>query len=69
MKYQQRATFYFSESQLLALDVVMLKLRTERRFRKAGKSEIMRAALEFLLEQPLNEVEALVKRLGGVANG
>lgn len=47
--FNQRATFYFSEEQLLALEVVMLKLRTEQRM-KVGKSEIMRAALDFILE-------------------
>ena len=47
--FNQRATFYFSEDQLLKLEVVMLRLRTEQRL-KVGKSEIMRAALDFILE-------------------
>ncbi|MBU6427686.1 MAG: hypothetical protein KGR26_01625 [Cyanobacteria bacterium REEB65] len=48
-EFNQRATFYFSDEQLLKLEVVMLRLRTEQRL-KVGKSEIMRAALEFILE-------------------
>ncbi len=48
-EYTQRATFYFSDNQLLELEVVMLKLRTEQKLR-VGKSEIMRAALDFILE-------------------
>lgn len=48
-EYTQRATFYFSDDQLMDLEVVMLKLRTEQRL-KVGKSEIMRAALDFILE-------------------
>jgi hypothetical protein len=48
-EFTQRATFYFSEQQLLELEVVMLKLRTEQKLR-VGKSEIMRAALDFILE-------------------
>lgn len=65
-QYNQRATFYFSEEQLLALEVVMLKLRTEQRL-KVGKSEIMRAALDFMLEDyNLNKENCwLVRRLTG----
>lgn len=65
-QYNQRATFYFSEEQLLALEVVMLKLRTEQRI-KVGKSEIMRAALDFVLEDyNLNKENCwLVRRLTG----
>jgi hypothetical protein len=67
-QYNQRATFYFSEEQLLALEVVMLKLRTEQRI-KVGKSEIMRAALDFVLEDyNLNKENCwLVRRLTGRA--
>ncbi len=66
--FNQRATFYFSEEQLLALEVVMLKLRTEQRM-KVGKSEIMRAALDFILEDyNLNKNNCwLVRRLSGKA--
>lgn len=62
--FNQRATFYFSEEQLLALEVCMLKLRTEQRM-KVGKSEIMRAALDFILEDyNLNKGNCwLVRRL------
>ncbi|HEY9898423.1 MAG TPA: hypothetical protein V6D00_04510 [Pantanalinema sp.] len=62
--FNQRATFYFSEEQLLSLEVVMLKLRTEQRM-KVGKSEIMRAALDFILEDyNLNKNNCwLVRRL------
>lgn len=62
--FSQRATFYFSEEQLLSLEVVMLKLRTEQRM-KVGKSEIMRAALDFILEDyNLNKNNCwLVRRL------
>lgn len=65
-QYNQRATFYFSEEQLLALEVLMLKLRTEHRI-KVGKSEIMRAALDFILEDyNLNKENCwLVRRLTG----
>ena len=64
--FNQRATFYFSEDQLLSLEVVMLKLRTEQRM-KVGKSEIMRAALDFILEDyNLNKDRCwLVRRLQG----
>jgi hypothetical protein len=64
--FDQRATFYFSEEQLLSLEVVMLKLRTEQRM-KVGKSEIMRAALDFILEDyNLNKNNCwLVRRLSG----
>lgn len=66
--FNQRATFYFSEEQLLSLEVVMLKLRTEQRL-KVGKSEIMRAALDFILEDyNLNKNNCwLVRRLQGKA--
>lgn len=66
--FNQRATFYFSEDQLMELEVVMLKLRTEQRL-KVGKSEIMRAALDFILED-YNENKQngwLVRRLTGQA--
>ncbi|MGE5707036.1 MAG: hypothetical protein ACM3YO_01785 [Bacteroidota bacterium] len=66
--FNQRATFYFSEEQLMELEVVMLKLRTEQRL-KVGKSEIMRAALDFILED-YNAHKAdcwLVRRLTGKA--
>lgn len=46
--YDQRATFYFSGQQLMDLEVMMLKLRTEYRM-KIGKSEIVRAAFDALL--------------------
>ncbi|HBN08838.1 MAG TPA: hypothetical protein DD435_09380 [Cyanobacteria bacterium UBA8530] len=64
--FNQRATFYFSEEQLMQLEVVMLKLRTEQRL-KVGKSEIMRAALDFILEDyNQNKQECwLVRRLVG----
>lgn len=64
--FNQRATFYFSEDQLLSLEVVMLKLRTEQRM-KVGKSEIMRAALDFILEDyNVNKDRCwLVRRLQG----
>jgi hypothetical protein len=66
--YSQRATFYFSDEQLLELEVVMLKLRTEQRL-KVGKSEIMRAALDFILEDyNLNKDQCwLVRRVTGRA--
>lgn len=66
--FNQRATFYFSENQLLSLEVVMLKLRTEQRL-KVGKSEIMRAALDFVLEDYNQNKEWgwLVRRLTGKA--
>jgi hypothetical protein len=66
--YNQRATFYFSEEQLLELEVVMLRLRTEQRL-KVGKSEIMRAALDFVLEDyNLNRENCwLVRRVKGRA--
>ena len=58
--FQQRATFYFNEEQLLKLDVVMLKMRTEQRV-KFGKSEIMRAALDFIVQDfKLNVEESWV---------
>lgn len=47
--YDQRATFYFSEEQLMSLEVAMLKVRTEHRL-KVGKSEIMRLAIDQLLQ-------------------
>ncbi|MBC7544016.1 MAG: hypothetical protein H7338_14920 [Candidatus Sericytochromatia bacterium] len=46
--HDQRATFYFSGDQLMALEVLMLKLRTEYRL-KIGKSEIVRAAFDALM--------------------
>lgn len=45
--YDQRATFYFSGQQLMDLEVLMLKLRTQYRL-KIGKSEIIRAAFDAL---------------------
>lgn len=48
-QYDQRATFYFSEEQLMNLEVAMLKVRTEHRL-KVGKSEIMRLAIDHLLQ-------------------
>ncbi len=67
-EYNQRATFYFSDEQLLGLEVVMLKLRTEQRM-KVGKSEIMRAALDFILEDyNINKENCwLVRRVTGRA--
>lgn len=67
-EYNQRATFYFSDEQLLELEVVMLKLRTEQRL-KVGKSEIMRAALDFILEDyNINKENCwLVRRVTGRA--
>ena len=67
-EYNQRATFYFSEDQLLKLEVVMLRLRTEQRL-KVGKSEIMRAALDFILEDYDHNRENcwLVRRITGKA--
>lgn len=67
-EYNQRATFYFSDEQLLELEVVMLKLRTEQRL-KVGKSEIMRAALDFILEDyNINKENCwLVRRITGRA--
>jgi hypothetical protein len=67
-EYTNRATFYFSEQQLLELEVVMLKLRTEQKLR-VGKSEIMRAALDFILEDyNLNKSDCwLVRRMTGRA--
>lgn len=47
--YDQRATHYFTNEQLLSLEVVMLKIRTEMGI-KVGKSELMRAALDFIVE-------------------
>lgn len=46
--HDQRATFYFSENQLMNLEIMMLKLRTEHRI-KIGKSEIMRTAFDALV--------------------
>jgi hypothetical protein len=46
--YDQRATFYFSGQQLMDLEVMMLKLRTQYRM-KIGKSEIVRAAFDALM--------------------
>lgn len=46
--YDQRATFYFSGQQLMDLEVLMLKLRTQYRL-KIGKSEIVRAAFDALM--------------------
>ena len=67
-EYNQRATFYFSDEQLLKLEVVMLRLRTEQRL-KVGKSEIMRAALDFVLEDYDKNRENcwLVRRITGKA--
>lgn len=66
--FNQRATFYFSDEQLLELEVVMLKLRTEQRL-KVGKSEIMRAALDFILEDYTRNKDNcwLVRRVTGRA--
>ena len=65
-EYNQRATFYFSEEQLMKLEIVMLRLRTEQRL-KVGKSEIMRAALDFVLEDYDRNKENcwLVRRVTG----
>lgn len=48
-EYKDRATFYFTPEMLLGLEVVMLKMRTEQGL-KVGKSEIVRAALDFMVE-------------------
>lgn len=44
----QRATHYFGERQLMQLEIMMLRCRTDLD-RKIGKSQAMRAALDFLL--------------------
>jgi hypothetical protein len=61
--YDQRATFYFSGQQLMDLEVVMLKLRTQYRM-KIGKSEIVRAAFDALVAdfESRGDDSILVKR-------
>ncbi|MEB3299869.1 MAG: hypothetical protein VKO21_10340 [Candidatus Sericytochromatia bacterium] len=52
-EFNQRATFYFSEDQLTKLDIIMLELRIGKngfKDKKIGKSELMRAALDMLIE-------------------
>ena len=51
-EFNQRATFYFSEEQLTKLDIIMLELRIGKNGykEKIGKSELMRAALDMLIE-------------------
>lgn len=56
----QRATFYFAESQLLALEVLMLRLRTQHKCR-AGKSDIMRLALDRLLASDLVDLAGALR--------
>ena len=59
--FNQRATFYFSEDQLLSLEVVMLKLRTEQRMKvgKAGRSIQNIEALLGLKSKALKFADAL----------
>lgn len=47
--FDERATYYFSKEQQLKLEVLMLKLRTECEL-KVGKSELMRDALDFIVD-------------------
>ncbi|MEB3237306.1 MAG: hypothetical protein VKO64_06755 [Candidatus Sericytochromatia bacterium] len=51
-EFNQRATFYFSEDQLTKLDIIQLELRIGKNGykEKIGKSELMRAALDMLIE-------------------
>ena len=52
-EYNQRATFYFSEQQLEDIEVIMYELRigkTGFKDKKIGKSDLMRAALDMLIE-------------------
>lgn len=47
-KFSVRSTYYFTEAQLLALEVVQLKMRTDEGSR-VGKSDLMQAALDFII--------------------
>lgn len=62
--YPHRGTYYFSEEQLLELDVIMLKLRTEHGLRKAGKSELMRLAHTLLVATPIADIAEALKKEG-----
>lgn len=53
--YTARATHYYSEEQLLALEVVMLKLRTKHKI-KIGKSELARLAMDRMLAMDLDDL-------------
>lgn len=57
----ERMTYYLRQDQIDGLDILMLKLRIEKRIR-LGKSELARLAMDWLLSLDLDQIVESVQR-------
>lgn len=57
----ERATFYFTRKQLLELEVLMLRIRTEIGTRPV-KNDLIQLAVRWLLAQTPEQVNALLEK-------